>query len=131
MRNFWFVLHLFILKFSVTLINSTEGKTTAAKLNADPSESKKIQTTYVRIFPSTNGQVPQLRSNGRWFDIYHAMQNGIKFVNSEGKEHKFGYQGDCKLSELAYIDRGRSFMSDTLHSIYHGAFVLWRLLMLI
>ncbi|CAF4504815.1 unnamed protein product [Rotaria socialis] len=30
--------------------------------------------------------------------------------------------GECKLASLAFIDRGSSFMSDTLHSIYHGAF---------
>ncbi|CAF4588910.1 unnamed protein product, partial [Rotaria socialis] len=31
---------------------------------------------------------------------------------------------ECKLASLAFIDRGSSFMSDTLHSIYHGAFII-------
>ena len=37
--------------------------------------------------------------------------------------HSFGYLGECELTNLAFIDRGTSFMCDTLHSIYHGAFV--------
>lgn len=44
-------------------------------------------------------------------------------LSSKKKQHTFGYVGDCQLSELAFIDRESSFMSDTLHSIYHGAFV--------
>ncbi|CAF4485743.1 unnamed protein product [Rotaria sp. Silwood2] len=63
-----------------------------------------------------------MRSNARWFEISHAVQNGIRFFTNDNRSHTYGYLGECELSELAFIDRGISFMSDTLHSIYHGAF---------
>ena len=64
-----------------------------------------------------------MRSNARWYDICHAVQNGVRFLTHKHQPHTYGYLGECQLSELAFIDRGGSFMSDTLHSIYHGAFV--------
>lgn len=105
--------HLFLL---------SSGETTPAKLQAIPTKSTNIITTYVRIFP-TSVDEPELRSNGRWYEISHAIRNGVRFFTKKNKTHNFGYFGDCVLSDLAFIDRGRSFMADTLHSIYHGAFV--------
>lgn len=64
-----------------------------------------------------------MRSNDRWHEISHALQNGYRFFTEDNKIHSFGYLGDCELAKLSFIDRGVSFMSDTLHSIYHGAFV--------
>lgn len=90
---------------------------------AKPNESKKISTTYIRIFPTPNGEQPQQRSNKRWCEIAHATINGVRFFTVDKKVHTYGYFGDCELTELAHIDRGTSFASDTLHSIYHGAFV--------
>jgi hypothetical protein len=98
------------------------GHTTPAKLFAVPNQSGKITTTYIRIFPTSTGEQPEIRSNTRWFDISHAVLNGIQFF-TEKKSHTFGYIGECELCNLAFIDRGTSFMSDTLHTIYHGAFV--------
>lgn len=98
------------------------GKTTPAKLYAATS-SKKITTTYIRIFPTIKNDQPELRSNYRWFEISHALQNKYTFLTADDKAHSFGYLGDCELTNLAFIDRGESFMSDTLHTIYHGAFV--------
>jgi len=98
------------------------GHTTPAKLSAVPNQSAKITTTYIRIFPTPTGEQPEMRSNARWFDICHAIRNGLQFFVEE-KSHTFGYVGECELCNLAFIDRGTSFMSDTLHTIYHGAFV--------
>jgi len=64
-----------------------------------------------------------MRSNARWYEISHAIRNGVRFLTKEHKLHTYGYIGECELCDLAFIDRGVSFMSDTLHSIYHGAFV--------
>ncbi|CAF2878089.1 unnamed protein product [Rotaria sp. Silwood2] len=99
------------------------GWTTPAKIHATPVLSKRITTTYVRIFPTSTGQQPQIRSNARWHEISHALQNGHTFLTKDNKIHSFGYLGECELTNLAFIDRGTSFMCDTLHSIYHGAFV--------
>ena len=98
------------------------GYTTPAKLSAVPNRSGKITTTYIRIFPTPNGEQPEKRSNARWFDICHGIRNGVQFF-VERKSHTFGYIGECELCNLAFVDRGASFMSDTLHTIYHGAFV--------
>ncbi|CAF1448407.1 unnamed protein product, partial [Rotaria sordida] len=100
------------------------GYTTPAKLHATPHQSAKIATTYIRIFPTTCGEQPEMRCNARWYEICHATQNGIRFLTNENKSHTYGYMGECELCNLSFIDRGSSFMSDTLHSIYHGAF-LW------
>ncbi|CAF1100809.1 unnamed protein product [Adineta steineri] len=98
------------------------GETTPAKVYATPTKSAKIKTTYIRIFPTSTGRQPEMRSNARWYDISHATQNGIRFFINDHKLHTYGYLGECELCELAFIDRGSSFMSDTLHSVYHGAF---------
>jgi len=99
------------------------GKTTPAKIYAIPTTSTRIKTTYVRIFPTPTDEQPELRSNSRWNEINHALQNGHLFLTEDNKTHSFGYLGDCQLTDLSFIDRGTSFMSDTLHSVYHGAFV--------
>lgn len=99
------------------------GITTPAKLFAKPYQSTSVNTTYVRIFPTKIGDSVHLRSNTRWYEICHALQNGVRFSTNNKKSHTFGYSGDCQLTDLAFVDRGTSFMSDTLHSIYHGAFV--------
>jgi hypothetical protein len=99
------------------------GHTTPARLQAKPNQSTKITTTYVRVFPTPSNDEPGLRSNARWCEISHAIRNGVRFFAKDKKLHTFGYMGDCELTDLAFVDRGTSFMSDTLHSIYHGAFV--------
>lgn len=93
-----------------------------AKLQANPMKSTNIVTTYIRIFPTQTSEQPLMRSNERWYEISHALRNGIRFYN-QNKIHNFGYFGECALADLAFVDRGHSFMTDTLHSIYHGAFV--------
>ncbi|CAF4113129.1 unnamed protein product, partial [Rotaria magnacalcarata] len=35
---------------------------------------------------------------------------------------QLGYLGKCTLTNLSYFDHGYSFLMDTLHTIYHGAF---------
>lgn len=102
------------------------GVTTPAKVNATPVESRfLVKTAWVRIFPTPASptELPQLRSNFQWQQISHALQNGHVFLTDDNKPHTFGYLGECALTNLAFVDRGTSFVSDTLHSIYHGAFV--------
>jgi hypothetical protein len=41
----------------------------------------------------------------------------------ENKEMEHGIVGPCVLRQLTYFDVGFSFVSDSLHNIYHGAFV--------
>jgi hypothetical protein len=104
-------------RFSLSL-----GHTTPARIQATPATSKKISTTYIRIFPTPTVE-PQMRSNARWHEVSHALQNGHHFFTKDNKMHSFGYEGECEFTNLAFVDRGTSFMSDSLHTIYHGAFV--------
>ena len=39
------------------------------------------------------------------------------------KRNEKGVMGICLLRELTYFDVGRSFMADSLHNVYIGAFV--------
>ncbi|CAF4533220.1 unnamed protein product [Rotaria sp. Silwood2] len=98
------------------------GITTPCKVLSSSILSNKKKITYVRIFPTPTHQQIELRSNFRWMEISHALQNKHSFLTEDNQMHSFGYLGECELTNLAYIDRGTSFMSDTLHSIYHGAF---------
>lgn len=77
----------------------------------------------MRIFPTGDDEQPEMRSNARWYEISHALRNGHRFLTDDNKPHTYGYMGECELSSLAFVDRGTSVMSDTLHPIYHGAFV--------
>ncbi|CAF2089774.1 unnamed protein product [Rotaria magnacalcarata] len=51
------------------------GRMTPAKLHATPNQSGKITTVFIRIFPTEIGEQPEMRSNARWFEISHAVQN--------------------------------------------------------
>ncbi|CAF1405681.1 unnamed protein product [Rotaria sordida] len=104
-------------------IENIIGCTTPAKIHATLAKSKKITTTYIRIFPTRTNEEPQMRSNDRWHEISHALQNGHVFFTEDKETHSFGYAGESEFTSLAFVDRGTSFMSDTLHTIYHGAFV--------
>ncbi len=42
---------------------------------------------------------------------------------TDTKQMKKEIFGSCILKELSYFDVGRSFMADTLHNAYIGAFV--------
>lgn len=107
---------------SIDVVSTTvTGKTTPSRVSATSFRSRPIvRTVWIRIFSTTRGERPQLRSNQRWYEINHALNNGFRSITKEKKQHTFGYLGECQLTDLAFIDRGSSFMSDTLHSIYHG-----------
>jgi hypothetical protein len=91
---------------------------------------------YVRSF-ATNGQelnelVP--RSNDR-YDVLIGVFEVQKQLNNlwvrdrysrkppTDKLNEKGLMGVCLLRELAHFDVGRSFMADSLHNVYLGAFV--------
>ena len=88
---------------------------------------KEITTinTYIGVFPTSKRGKIEMRSNARWNEISHALRNGHQFI-LKNKVHSFGYLGECWLTNLAFIDRGRSFMSDTLRTIYHNPFVSYK-----
>lgn len=81
--------------------------------------------------------VLQRRSNERHDELVMVLEKNAAelsdFINkgSRGKEklekqHRLaekGIRGPCVLRPLTYFDVGKSFLSDSLHNVYLGAFV--------
>ncbi|CAF4468092.1 unnamed protein product, partial [Didymodactylos carnosus] len=91
----------------------------------------------IRVFPlPSEGEVPpRLRSNETYDDamiILESQRNKIVTKTTEMRKKEFlerkGHLGPCSLRNLKYIDIGKSFLFDSLHTLYHG--VLDRLLTL-
>ncbi|CAF3619678.1 unnamed protein product [Rotaria socialis] len=88
-----------------------------------PKSKKKI-----RVFPlvSAHQQQPRLRTN-ETYDIFMNTYEKERFTNNnELRDRLRGHIGPCALRSLTYFDVGTSFLSDSLHNIYHG--VMKRLL---
>jgi hypothetical protein len=85
---------------------------------------------------------PQLRSNERYDyllavkqvndteienitrrPLNRAAKRKLKKRLIKNKESEHGILGPCVLRQLEYFDVGFSFLSDSLHNVYHGAFV--------
>lgn len=91
---------------------------------------------HVRSFSIDDHELDDLvtRSNERYdilIDIIH-LQKDLRDLwprQRQSKEppvdkrNEKGLMGICLLRELTYFDVGRSFMADSLHNIYIGAFV--------
>jgi hypothetical protein len=93
-----------------------------------------------RSFSLTYADLQQIpsRSNER-YDIllnlkFHNQQKMNAFLNRSKKQqkeiqekYKFvekGILGECILRSLTFFDVGISFMADSLHNVYSGAFVM-------
>ncbi len=44
-------------------------------------------------------------------------------IKTEYRDQMRGHVGVCVLRGLTYFDVGKSFLSDSLHNIYHGVMV--------
>ena len=91
---------------------------------------------YVRSFATNDQELNELipRSNDR-YDLLIDVFEVQKQLNSlwvrdrysrkppTDKLNEKGLMGVCLLRELAHFDVGRSFMADSLHNVYIGAFV--------
>ena len=97
----------------------------------------------INCFPIEDSQnQPHLRSNDRYdylISIKESNEKQIEKFNGrlldrkakrrlkqklvKNKESERGILGPCILRQLKYFDVGFSFVSDSLHNIYHGIFV--------
>ena len=91
---------------------------------------------HVRSFSITPNDLPEIsiRSNERYdvlIDVFQ-LQKQLKDLWPKAKksrklpvdkDNEKGVVGVCILRELSYFDVGRSFMADSLHNVYIGAFV--------
>ena len=90
---------------------------------------------YVRSFPTNDQELNELipPSNDR-YDVLIGVFEVHKQLNNLGVRDRYsrkpptnelsekGLMGVCLLQELAHFDAGRSFMADSLHNVYLGAF---------
>ena len=96
---------------------------------------------HVRSFATTEAELDDIpmRSNERYdilIDIFQLQQQLQELWPRDrhskeppvDKRNEKGLMGNCLLRELRYFDVGRSFLADTLHNVYIGAFVIENLL---
>ena len=92
---------------------------------------------HVRSFATTEAELDDIpmRSNERYdilFDIFQLQQQLKELWPRDrhskappvDKRNEKGLMGNCLLRELKYFDVGRSFLADSLHNVYIGAFVI-------
>jgi hypothetical protein len=90
-------------------------------------KDKKKDTHKIRVFPTIEDQQTHLRSNPRCQLVLNRINksqyNNHGEKSREEMDLRLGYLGKCILTDLSFFDHGYSFLMDTLHTIYHGAFV--------
>ena len=107
-RNHFFLLIYVIAIIGVTMIiNSRSQKNT-------------------RVFPliPEHQQQPRLRTD-ETYDMFmkEYMKKEKSFTYNELRDRYRGHVSSCVLLDPAHFDVGTSFLSDSLHNIYHGAVV--------
>jgi hypothetical protein len=94
---------------------------------------------YTRSFAVTDVELKriELRSNQRYdilLDLKRRHQQEMESLRNQTKKQKKvlkeqhqlyekGILGECALRSLKFFDVGMSFMGDSLHNVYAGAFV--------
>ncbi|CAF4280642.1 unnamed protein product [Rotaria sp. Silwood2] len=78
------------------------------------------------VFPTNENNQTQLRSTAQSHLILNKLlklKHNKQCLNGEKESNlRLGYSRKCSLTDLTYFDHGYSFLMDTLHTIYHGAF---------
>ena len=89
-------------------------------VKTNPNSKKKI-----RVFPlvPTNQEQPCLRTNETYDAFMDVYQNQHSVNSNELRDRFRGHISPCILRNLKYFDVGTSFLSDSLHNIYHGVMV--------
>jgi hypothetical protein len=97
-------------------IVSILGETVPIKLHS----RKKI-----RVFPLApqHEQQPRLRTNETYDAFLKKYRKEHSFNHNELRDRYRGHISSCVLRDLTYFDVGTSFLSDSLHNIYHGVVV--------
>ncbi|CAF3904140.1 unnamed protein product [Rotaria sp. Silwood1] len=100
------------------------------ELQGETVTIKKNSRKKIRVFPliSDHQEQPRLRTN-ETYDTFMKVYAQERLLNHvELRDRLRGHISPCVLRELTYFDVGTSFLSDSLHNVYHG--VMKRLLRL-
>lgn len=79
----------------------------------------------MRVFPlvPAHKRQPRLRTN-ETYDGFMKIYKKQRFTNiNELRDRLRGHIGPCLLRDLKCFDVGTSFLSDSLHNVYHGVMV--------
>ena len=79
----------------------------------------------MRVFPvvPTQQQQPRVRTNETYDTLMKRLKRDKSLNYNELRDRCRGHVSPCILRELSYFDVGTSFLSDSLHNIYHGVVV--------
>ena len=79
----------------------------------------------IRVFPliPEHQQQPRLRTNETYDTFMKEYMKKKSFSYNELRDRYRGHVSSCVLHDLAHFDVGTSFLSDSLHNIYHGVVV--------
>lgn len=96
--------------------------------NKKKKDNGKNQYSYIRVFPTSfKTSLAPLRCSDNYTKVLSELQRqrlrNPKISIQQENELRKGYLGPCNLTRLRYFDRGQSFLSDTLHTVYGGAMV--------
>lgn len=89
-------------------------------INSLPPERSNDRYDYLIALKKANDdEVVRIRS----VQLDPLARRRLKKKLISNKDSERGISGACVLRDLKYFDVGFSFVSDSLHNIYHGAFV--------
>lgn len=79
----------------------------------------------IRVFPliDENRPQPRLRTNETYDQFVIDGLDQPVANRFELRDRMKGHVGICILRDLVYFDVGKSFLSDSLHNVYHGVIV--------
>lgn len=79
----------------------------------------------IRVFPlvASDQTQPRLRTNETYDEFMKIDPSERAKKRLELRDQMRGHVGVCLLRSLTYFDVGSSFVSDSLHNIYHGVMV--------
>ncbi|CAF4430637.1 unnamed protein product [Rotaria sp. Silwood2] len=113
--------------FRETVLSNSNDQIAQNKSSSTEKKSRK-DTHKIRVFPTNEDNQTQLRSTARCqliLNKFSKLTHNKQCLNDEKESNlRLGYSGKCSLTDLTYFDHGYSFLMDTLHTIYHGAFFL-------
>lgn len=86
---------------------------------------KKDSTHKIRVFPLVlnHKKQPRLRTNDTYDKFIKNYKKNSTATIHELRDKHLGHVSPCVLRDLTYFDVGTSFLSDSLHNVYHGVMV--------
>lgn len=123
---------IYFLSLGKTTFSNPQISEKKLRTSVTSSNRKKTckETHRIRVFVlETDQQIPKARSTERYQTIMKMVQSKTftSVTEEEQQDLQRGYLGPCLLTNLTFFDQGQSFLSDSLHTLYGGAMVIYLL----